>query len=39
MAESAVVFNKPREREQASQGVVLVIDDESAIRESKGAAR
>ncbi len=34
MAESVVVFNKPRDRDQASQGVVLVIDDESAIRES-----
>ncbi|MGH9508816.1 MAG: sigma-54-dependent transcriptional regulator [Terriglobales bacterium] len=34
MAESALVVNKTRNREQASQGVVLVIDDESAIRES-----
>ncbi|MGH9601644.1 MAG: sigma-54-dependent transcriptional regulator [Terriglobales bacterium] len=34
MAESALVVNKTRNREQASQGVVLVMDDESAIRES-----
>ncbi len=34
MSDLALVFGKTRNREQASQGVVLVIDDESAIRES-----
>jgi DNA-binding NtrC family response regulator len=34
MSDLAVVFGKTRNREQATQGVVLVIDDESAIRES-----
>jgi hypothetical protein len=32
MSDLAVVFGKTRNREQASQGVVLVIDDEAAIR-------
>ncbi|MGH9510314.1 MAG: sigma-54-dependent transcriptional regulator, partial [Terriglobales bacterium] len=34
MSDLVLVFGKTRNREQASQGVVLVIDDESAIRES-----
>ncbi|MCI0354275.1 MAG: sigma-54 dependent transcriptional regulator, partial [Acidobacteria bacterium] len=34
MSDLALVFGKTRNREQSSQGVVLVMDDESAIRES-----